>query len=202
MTESHEASAANAASAKSSRAAVETPSPRSVLITEQEVVLKTMAAVQARPGSLTRWTKATRFAVSAIGQTLPPTIQTLPPRWRHGHGGTTHSGRVTSSAPGQEMNEMRAPLRGIGPPGDPYVMWDATYVLGSLSAAGRREFEGHLANCPECREAVADMSGVPALLSHLDRREVAAMYESGTTGSATPEISPDLLPTQGEMSRL
>ncbi len=105
---------------------------------------------------------------------------------------------------------MRTPLRGIGPPGDNevfgltmgdnhrYAMWDAAYVLGSLSASDRREFEAHMAGCPACREAVADLSGVPALLSQLDREEVAAIDESGrTAGSlpATPEMSPELLPS-------
>jgi len=60
-----------------------------------------------------------------------------------------------------------------------YAMWDAAYVLGSLSAVDRREFEAHMANCPACRDAVADLSGVPALLSQLDREEVAAIHESG-----------------------
>jgi len=59
-----------------------------------------------------------------------------------------------------------------------YAMWDAAYVLGSLSAADRREFEAHMANCPACRDAVAELSGVPALLSLLDREEVAAIDES------------------------
>lgn len=85
----------------------------------------------------------------------------------------------------------------------PYAMWDAAYVLGSLSAADRREFESHLANCPDCRQAVAELSGVPALLSQLDRAEVAAIDRSGTpAGSgvlgpepAAPEISPQLLPS-------
>jgi anti-sigma factor RsiW len=74
-------------------------------------------------------------------------------------------------------------------------MWDAAYVLGSLSAGDRREFEAHMANCPACREAVAELSGVPALLSQLDRHEVAAINESGPTPSATRELSPDLLPS-------
>jgi anti-sigma factor RsiW len=98
---------------------------------------------------------------------------------------------------------MRTPLRGVGPPGDNeafgltmeddhrHAMWDAAYVLGSLSAADRREFELHMANCPDCRQAVAELSGVPALLSQLDREDVAAMEESGPP----PEISPELLPT-------
>lgn len=62
----------------------------------------------------------------------------------------------------------------------PYAMWDAAYVLGSLSAADRREYEGHLAGCPQCREAVAEISGVPALLSQLDATSVAAINESDT----------------------
>jgi anti-sigma factor RsiW len=104
------------------------------------------------------------------------------------------------------MDEMRTPLRGIGPPGDNevlaltaedddrYAMWDAAYVLGSLSASDRREFEAHMAGCPACREAVADLSGVPALLSQLPREQVAAMDESGRTVTAA-EISPELLPS-------
>jgi anti-sigma factor RsiW len=101
---------------------------------------------------------------------------------------------------------MRTPQWGIGPPRDNevfgltiedshrYAMWDAAYVLGSLSAVDRREFEAHMANCPACREAVGELSGVPALLSQLDRDEMAAIAESGRS-SATPEMSPELLPS-------
>ncbi|VBA40711.1 Anti-sigma-L factor RslA [Mycobacterium innocens] len=59
-----------------------------------------------------------------------------------------------------------------------YVMWDAAYVLGSLSANDRREFERHLGGCTVCRKAVTELSGMPALLSVLDRDEVAAIVES------------------------
>jgi anti-sigma factor RsiW len=89
------------------------------------------------------------------------------------------------------MDEMRTPVFDIGPPEDRYAMWDAAYVLGSLSAAERREFEKHMAHCPACREAVADLSGVPALLSQLDRDLVASIGEAGPA----PEMSPELLPT-------
>jgi anti-sigma factor RsiW len=103
------------------------------------------------------------------------------------------------------MDDMRTPQWGIGPPRDNevsgltiedshrYAMWDAAYVLGSLSAVDRREFEAHMANCPACREAVGELSGVPALLSQLDRDEVAAIAESSSS-SATP-VSPELLPS-------
>lgn len=89
---------------------------------------------------------------------------------------------------------MTTPPQDLGPPGDRYAMWDAAYVLGSLSAADRREFEGHMAHCASCREAVAGLSGMPALLSQLGRDEVAAMSEAGAA-PATPEMSPELLPT-------
>ncbi|WP_407688084.1 anti-sigma factor family protein [Mycobacterium sp. HUMS_1102779] len=88
---------------------------------------------------------------------------------------------------------MNARPGDIGPPDDRYAMWDAAYVLGSLCAAERREFEAHMAGCRPCRDAVADLSGVPALLSRLDREEVAALGESGPL--ATPEVSPALLPS-------
>jgi anti-sigma factor RsiW len=92
---------------------------------------------------------------------------------------------------------------GFGRPGDKevpagdnhrYAMWDGAYVLGSLSATDRRDFEAHMADCPSCRQAVAELSGMPALLSQLNRNDVAAINESDHT-SVGPEISPELLPS-------
>lgn len=80
-------------------------------------------------------------------------------------------------------------------------MWDAAYVLGSLSAAERREFETHLAECPRCRESVADLSGVPALLSQLSREDVAAIDAQGAAAQEPPEMSPELLPSLLETVR-
>jgi anti-sigma factor RsiW len=93
------------------------------------------------------------------------------------------------------MDEMRTPVRDVGPPEDHYAMWDAAYVLGSLSAAERREFETHMAHCPACRGAVADLSGVPALLSQLDHAEVAAIDQSGPAPQMSEELLPSLLAT-------
>ena len=58
---------------------------------------------------------------------------------------------------------------------DEYTMWDAAYVLGSLSSAERREFEAHMTGCPLCRSAVGELNGMPALLSRLDRDELASI---------------------------
>jgi anti-sigma factor RsiW len=81
---------------------------------------------------------------------------------------------------------------------DEYAMWDAAYVLGSLSSAERREFEAQMADCPLCRSAVGELSGMPALLSQLDRDELAGIDlqidHAGRIGEK--QLLPDeLLPT-------
>ncbi len=59
--------------------------------------------------------------------------------------------------------------------GDTFSDWDAAYVLGALSAAERLEYEGHLATCPACRRAVAELAGLPGLLAQVPPGEVLAM---------------------------
>jgi hypothetical protein len=77
-------------------------------------------------------------------------------------------------------------LRGAGQLGDadPFAMWDAAYVLGSLDAEERRQYEAHLRTCARCREAVAELTGMPALLALLDPDKAAALEE------ASPELPP------------
>ncbi len=75
---------------------------------------------------------------------------------------------------------------------DEYAMWDAAYVLGSLSSVERREFEAHMADCPLCRSAVGELIGMPALLSQLDRDELAAI-DNGSR--VEPLLSAELLPS-------
>jgi anti-sigma factor RsiW len=93
-------------------------------------------------------------------------------------------------------------IQGFGPPGDSdlpasdshdYATWDAAYVLGSLSPADRREFEAHLSVCPSCTQAVAELSGMPALLSKLDSDTVAAINDGDHTTEAPPNLLPSLL---------
>ena len=79
---------------------------------------------------------------------------------------------------------------------DEYAMWDAAYVLGSLSSAERREFEAHLSGCALCRSAVGELNGMPALLSRLDRGELVAIDESDCSGVELllpDELLPSLL---------
>jgi hypothetical protein len=48
----------------------------------------------------------------------------------------------------------------------------AAYVLGALEPAQKSAFEDHLATCPDCRQAVGELSGLPALLSRVDPAEL------------------------------
>ena len=74
-----------------------------------------------------------------------------------------------------------------------YALWDASYVLGSLSTRERHAYEAHLSSCASCRQAVAELSGMPALLSRLDRDDVAAIDDGTDGSSATPPMPPELL---------
>lgn len=76
-----------------------------------------------------------------------------------------------------------------------YALWDAVYVLGTLSAADRREFEAHMSGCASCRAAVGELSGMPALLSQLDDDQIAAIAPDTEAPQPPPEILTALLAT-------
>ena len=88
------------------------------------------------------------------------------------------------------MTQFGFPLGGDLLDGDRYVTWDAAYVLGSLSSNERREYEAHLETCKRCRSAVADISGVPALLAMLDLEDVRALEDETPD---TPPLRPEVL---------
>ena len=72
-----------------------------------------------------------------------------------------------------------------------YSMWDAAYVLGSLSDADRCEYEAHLDGCTSCRTAVAELTAISPLLSVLNYDDVVA--PNGANESADAPPCPDLL---------
>jgi hypothetical protein len=91
---------------------------------------------------------------------------------------------------------MTTDHRGDGPSSiddvqDRYALWDAAYVLGSLSSTERREYENHLTTCAACRASVAELSGMPALLTLLDRDETAASDDERPT--EPPPLRPEVL---------
>jgi carotenoid cleavage dioxygenase-like enzyme len=76
-----------------------------------------------------------------------------------------------------------------------YAMWDAAYVLGSLSADDRRDFEAHLGGCLLCQEAVHELTALPPLLSLLDYDHVVAadMTDHSTAVPPCPDLVTSLL---------
>ncbi|SDO84983.1 Putative zinc-finger [Microbacterium sp. ru370.1] len=58
---------------------------------------------------------------------------------------------------------------------------DGAYVLGALSGPDRAEFEAHLAECAQCRTAVAELAPTAGLLSRLSAERARAI--GSTTGS-------------------
>jgi hypothetical protein len=92
-----------------------------------------------------------------------------------------------------------APVPGPrGQDGHKYAQWDAAYVLGSLSEMDRREFDAHLGECRACRDAVAELSDMPALLSLLDLDDITD--EDDPIAVRPPSPQPDLVGRQWEMS--
>jgi hypothetical protein len=73
-----------------------------------------------------------------------------------------------------------------------YALWDAAYVLGSLSDVDRRKYEAHLRGCPSCRQSVDELSGMPALLGQLTVDEVAAI-DDGEPYAPPPRVLTSLL---------
>lgn len=80
---------------------------------------------------------------------------------------------------------------------DPYHQWDAAYVMGSLSSSERRDYEAHLADCADCRAAVNELSGMPALLALLGPDDVAAMESQTVEPPVPPRILESLLTSVG-----
>ncbi|GAA5197367.1 anti-sigma factor family protein [Microbacterium jejuense] len=72
-----------------------------------------------------------------------------------------------------------------------FADWDAAYVVGALSAADRRLYEEHLDDCPQCREALADLAPTLGLLARVapDRAEALldGAAESGRMGGPGPD---------------
>ena len=58
---------------------------------------------------------------------------------------------------------------------DKFAQWDAAYVLGALSPAERREFEEHLASCPQCQTAVSELAAIPGLLAQVSQADAAML---------------------------
>ena len=72
-------------------------------------------------------------------------------------------------------------------PHDEYREDAAAYLLGALDADAQRAFEAHLADCPQCTAAVAELRPALDLLAQVQAADLLA-------ADSTPEPGPPLLP--------
>jgi putative zinc finger protein len=56
---------------------------------------------------------------------------------------------------------------------DQFAMYDAAYLLGALTPQDRADFEVHLEECADCRNAVNQLAGMPGLLSSVSAESMS-----------------------------
>ncbi len=77
---------------------------------------------------------------------------------------------------------------------DPYLEWNAAYVLGSLTPSERREYEQHLAGCQACSRAVTSMAGMAGILASVPADSAFALLENESAATAGRDAPAALLP--------
>jgi hypothetical protein len=70
----------------------------------------------------------------------------------------------------------------------PHTHNDGAYVLGALSPGERATFERHLAGCASCRDAVAEVAALPALLGRLDDPDLVEAIGEPAPASRVPAL--------------
>ena len=59
------------------------------------------------------------------------------------------------------------------------------YALGALESPDRAQVESHLRFCPDCRDQLASIAGLPGLLSHLQPTDLDLAADGSTSTPAT-----------------
>jgi hypothetical protein len=70
----------------------------------------------------------------------------------------------------------------------PHALDDGAYVLGALSPSERADYERHLAGCPACREAVAEIAVLPGLLGRLTDPDALVQSDSPPLPDRMPAL--------------
>ncbi len=65
------------------------------------------------------------------------------------------------------------------------------YVLGAIDPAERAAVDGHLSTCPECREELAGLAGLPALLRRIPVGEAQQLADDDLDELPGPEVPSD-----------
>jgi len=60
------------------------------------------------------------------------------------------------------------------------------YVLGAIDPAERAQVDEHLATCPECREELASLAGLPAMLRKVPIVEAERLAAADSEGTEVP----------------
>ncbi len=77
---------------------------------------------------------------------------------------------------------------------DPYLEWNAAYVLGSLPPSERREYEQHLAKCLNCTRSVSSLAGMAGILASVPSESAFALLESDSASSEQKDTPAGMLP--------
>jgi Putative zinc-finger len=67
------------------------------------------------------------------------------------------------------------------------------YVLGAIDPAERTLVDNHLATCRDCRDELAGLAGLPALLARVNPDEVSRIHADDTVRVTTEDRPPDEL---------
>ncbi len=67
------------------------------------------------------------------------------------------------------------------------------YVVGAIDPAERSIVDAHLSHCMACREELAGLAGLPALLGRVPARDVERLSEAGLGPGGLEEPPPELL---------
>src|SRR5262252_8250172 len=80
------------------------------------------------------------------------------------------------------------------------------YVLGAIDPAERARVDEHLATCADCREELASLAGLPAMLRKVPvveaERLAAAEQEPDLAGVPSPEMLPSLVARTANVRRI
>jgi hypothetical protein len=71
---------------------------------------------------------------------------------------------------------------------DKFSMYDAAYLLGSLTPQDRADFEAHLSECRDCSRSVNQLAGMPGLLANVPPEHTKSV------GAEGPPVPDTLLP--------
>ena len=69
------------------------------------------------------------------------------------------------------------------------------YVLGAIDPAERAQVDEHLATCADCREELASLAGLPAMLRKVSVVEAERLAVAEQDPELTAVPSPEMLPS-------